>query len=399
MQLFTATQYLQMDIAAQHSCSSLSWDDRLAWFAANEHQLEQLTGSAEEPQLYIAAVQAWRDVQEGKAIGYPISLDATASGLQILSCLAGDKNAAAITNVFDTGARRDAYMVIYQRMLAAIGGQAKVTRKQAKNALMTALFGSTGVPKQVFGAGTPLLNIFYRTVNGTIPHAWALNEAFLAMWDPAVDRYGWVMPDGFTVNVKVMDHQIERVPFMNRVVEIVTKRQGPSPEGRSIAANMTHSIDGFLVREMGRMCDYDPAKIARVRDALANGTGTCVDIPKSKMLIKLRDLGIESGYMSYRILDYITPENVGLIDRQQISFMLDAMPVHPFKVLSNHDCFRVLPTYGNDLRLMYNVCLAKLAYSDMLSFLVSQLKGRRIQTKKIETDFFDDIIDANYSLS
>lgn len=398
MELFTPLQYLQMDIAAQHSCDKMDWDDRLQWTAQNEAVLEQLINTAEEPQLYLAAVTAYRDVQKGKAIGYPISLDATASGLQILSCLIGDKNGAAISNVTNTGHRRDAYTVIYRHMLALTGDDAKLTRKQTKDALMTSLYGSTAVPKRMFGHGS-MLTAFYRTNETVIPHVWSLNQTFLAMWNPEIDNYGWVMPDNFHVSIDVEEKVVEEVHFRGRPTKVVTVQKGPSEDGRAYGANATHSVDAFIVREMGRRCDYDPAKIERVRQALATGSGVA-DSRKGRMLQTLLKLAKFSGFLSARVLDYIDETTVGhLQDRQSVSLLIDSMPAAPFKVLPNHDCFRVLPTYGNDVRLQYNVLLTHLAYSDMLNYICTQLTGRRTNFQKADTGFFKDIIDANYSLS
>lgn len=70
----------------------------------------------EERNCYIAAVNAWRDVQAGKPIGYPINLDATASGCQMFALLTGDKQSARRVNLINTGRREDLYSYIYNKM-------------------------------------------------------------------------------------------------------------------------------------------------------------------------------------------------------------------------------------------------------------------------------------------
>lgn len=134
-QTFTPKQYLKIDVANNFGLDKDKWDDRIAWFDANEAQLEQLTKQAAEPALYSAGVRAWRNVQKGLPNHYPISLDATSSGIQILSCLTGDRKAAELCNVVDTGERADAYTILYHVIAKKIGGAAKIDRKDTKRAI------------------------------------------------------------------------------------------------------------------------------------------------------------------------------------------------------------------------------------------------------------------------
>ena len=107
-QTFSGKEYLKIDIANNMGLDKEDWDVRIQWFDDNEHQLDALLKQAEEPALYYAGVQAWKKVKEGKPSGYPISLDATSSGIQLLAALTGDRKAARLCNVVDTGHREDA---------------------------------------------------------------------------------------------------------------------------------------------------------------------------------------------------------------------------------------------------------------------------------------------------
>ena len=135
MQTFTGLQYLKIDIASNYGLDKMDWDDRIAWVDAHEHELETLLNQAEEPALYHAAVQAFRKTQKGEPTGYPISLDAASSGLQILAALVGCEASASLCGVVSTGHREDAYTRIYQAMCEGIGEAAKIERKQVKQAI------------------------------------------------------------------------------------------------------------------------------------------------------------------------------------------------------------------------------------------------------------------------
>jgi hypothetical protein len=60
--------------------------------------------------------------------------------------------------------------------------------------------------------------------------------------------------------------------------------------------------------------------------------------------------------------------------------------------------FKSLPNYGNDLRRQYNHLLTRLAKSEMLSFLLSQMRGKYIPIAKKNPDMWKEIQHSNYSL-
>ncbi len=135
---FTGKEYLKIDIAGLFGLDKKTWEERLAWFETHEPELETLSSKADSPNCYIAAVNAWRDVQAGKPIGYCINLDATASGCQILALLTGDKKAAERVNLVNTGKREDLYTYIYNKMKEVAPDVSKgITREQVKKAIMT----------------------------------------------------------------------------------------------------------------------------------------------------------------------------------------------------------------------------------------------------------------------
>lgn len=405
-QRFTGREYLMIDIANNygHGLDKQTWQQRLGWFRAHEDQLHELVASAEEPALFYAGVKAWEDVLAGKPIGYMISLDATSSGLQLLAALTGDRRASELCNVVDTGNRKDAYTGVYEVMLSEIDDESKISRDPVKQAVMTSLYGSKAMPKQVFGEGR-LLDVFYDVMKRLAPAAWELNEAFLAMWDPTATENCWVLPDNFHVRVKVMSQVRQTVHFLNEPFDVFYNVNAPIQEGRSLGANTIHSIDGMIVRELTRRCDYDPKRIVQIRQML-EGVSVGNDVAKAEddqMVRILWQHYQDSGYLSARILDHLNAENLLHVEEQggagAIRALLDSLPEKPFKVVSIHDCFRCLPHYGDDLRLQYNLQLQLIARSNMLGWLISQIIGKPVRIGKLDPNLYIEIIDSNYALS
>ena len=409
MQTFTAREYLKIDIANNYGLDKKTWNERIDWFDRHEDRLMEVLPQAAEPALYFAGVTAWQDIKAGKPSGYPISLDATSSGMQILAALTGDRKAAELCNVVNKQSggkaeRRDGYTVIYQAMLQSLGESAKITREKTKEAIMTALYGSRAVPKEVFGEGM-LLKVFEDTMQSLAPAVWELNEAFIEMWDPNATINSWVLPDNFHVHVKVMSRVMETVHFMNKPYETFRTVNMPMDEGRSLGANTTHSIDGMIVREMVRRCNYDAAKVLAIRqyiEYLSGGNELTVVFDDDENADMVRTLWAhyeESGYLSARIIDHLNLHNLHLVQHSVILELLDSLPAKPFEVLAVHDCFRCLPNYGNDLRRQYTLQLQLIAKSKLLQSILSQILGRNVAIGKLDDSLWYDIGLAEYALS
>jgi hypothetical protein len=241
VQLFSPRQYLKIDIANNFGLDKKDWNERIEWFDENEHQLDALLSQAETPALYYAGITAWRDINRKIPSGYPISLDACSSGLQLLACLTGDIQAAKLCGVISTGYREDAYTNLYDAMLSQSDTSSKVTRDMVKSAIMCSLYGSLAVPKEVFGEGE-LLDIFFKTMQENAPYAWELNQIFLQMWDPEVIKHSWVLPDNFHVHIKVMAKVKDTFHFLDQPHKLIRKENRSISEGRSLGAKHFGSV-------------------------------------------------------------------------------------------------------------------------------------------------------------
>lgn len=414
MQTFTPLEYLKIDIASNFGLDKSPWNDRIEWVDQNETVLleiaelnqrdlkrNNLLKMADSPALFYAGIKAWDQARRGESIAYPISLDATASGAQLLAIMIGCEKSARLCNVVDTGNREDLYTNIYTAMLGRLGSEdaASIERTDAKQAVMTSLYGSKAEPKRVFGEGIQL-KAFYETMSQDAPGIWDLNESLLGLWQPDALSHDWIMPDNFHVKTKTMDKHEEYVQFANAPHVVTTKVNRPTEEGRSIAANVTHSVDGMVVREVSRRCSYDPVQLENLMEILTSGARTNGkhDRPQDKLVQTLWTNYHETGFLSARILELLDQENIGLVDSQIIVDLVTTLPEKPFKVLSVHDCFRVHPNYGNDLRRQYNQVLFELAGSEILASIAGQITGGQINVQKYD-DIAIDVLEANYALS
>lgn len=415
MQTFTPIEYLKIDVASSFGLDKKTWDERIAWFDENEEELidvlqepnkkilDKKLKIAKEPALFYAGLKAYEKASKGQAISYPISLDATASGAQLLAILIGCQKSASLCNVVDTGDREDLYTNVYNAMCERLGTESKISHAPVKKAIMTSLYGSEAQPKRVFGEGA-LLDTFYETMEEEATGIWKLNQFLSGIWQKDALAHGWELPDGFNVEVKVMDTVTHQAHFMGRPVSYSTKVNQPMEEGRSIPANTTHSIDGMVVREILRRCWYnseilDQAKRLCQQQVNAPYEKTDFNSENVRMVKKLVALSQETGFISARIIDHIDLDSVAHIPAEvDVLGMLNELPETPFRVLTVHDCFRVHPNYGNDLRKQYNLILSHISSSTLIDKIISEITGESVHLERMD-DITDHIVHANYALS
>lgn len=410
MQEFTGLVYLLIDIANNYGLDKKSWRERIQWTREHMDELESHLKEAEEPALFYASVKALRQAQNKEQVHYPISLDATASGIQILSCLLHDRKAASKCNVINTGNREDIYTNVYNIMCKKVGDKAKIEREMVKSAIMTSCYGSQAVPREIFGEGE-LYSKFLETMEEELPYVWEANKVFLEVWNDKVDSYHWILPDNFHANVKVTGKVKEIVNWLNEPIEITKEVQRPQKEGRSIGANLVHSIDGYIVREIARRSMYEPKKLSKVWSIVLhyynrkNEAETLFDESNedTQMLITLWNLYEQTGMLSARIIDYIYPTSVYYILKNNgyaaITNLLRTFSTEPFEVIFIHDCFRCLPNHGNQIRRLYIQLLYEISKSNLLEYCLRQITNNPNLTLNKLDDISNEILKSEYALS
>lgn len=393
----TGVQYLQCEIACKHdkAYEKTTWADRLAYFATLDLTSSKTIKEASNPIGLRAAILAYKDAQAGKPIGYTISLDACSSGLQILSLLVSCRTSFNLCGgIADQCV--DSYTTIYEAM--EING--RLTRKAVKQAIMTSLYGSTATPEAVFGTD---IELFYDTMARMAPGAWDLNQGLQDLWTMfKTSDYAWVLPDNFHAYIETKTSELVPFTFLNTPYKMVKKIDGRPEFHKGLGPNLIHSVDALIVREMFRRCSYDPKVIQRVKDLIfigMYGSKMGTNGKSAPMVQILWDHYKTTGFLSTRIFDYLFHDTMGLVDMQVIFDLIDTLPAQPFQMVSVHDCFRVHPNYGNDIRRQYANILADLNDSTLLASLCSQVAGRRIPVKKIGGLTRQTIMESNYCLA
>ena len=363
---YSPMQYLAIDISNQMGFDKQTFESRISWVKTNRDKLESYQDQSEEPMLFKKAVNAFRQVEEGIPTGHVIGLDSASSGLQLMSAMMGCKAGMALTGLIMPNVRADAYSLITKAMNEKV--PVEVTRKEAKDAVMKGLYGSTKVPKDIFG---DLVPYFYETMHEQAPGAMQLLELLRQGWNPEVDRNTWALPDGYmamvpiteTVDKKIHVAQLRYTPVVR--IQVIA----PQERGLSLIANVIHSVDAYVLRSLVRRCNYSVRDVKEAMQAL-----TILNYyPKESEYL---DAWQRTGIVDMTMINGSTMEIAGYPTemRQQLIRMLEMCLTHkPFEIITVHDDFKCSPVNANQMRRVYADILGDLVDSTLVDDLLNQV--------------------------
>lgn len=412
MTKFTGWQYLLIDAANHFGLDKLLFEERIKWAEANLDMLEDLTDQADKKPLYIVAVQAIRDAQAGIPSGHLVGFDGVCSGIQIMSVISGCEAGATATGLVDPNVRADAYTTTTDVMNSILGSSIQVSRAEAKDALMTSFYGSKEVPKEVFGEGSDELEAFYKASQIVAPGPWELLQVLLQSWKPYALEHYWKLPDGFDARIKVMDKVSSRVEvdelnhatFTYEFYENVGTKKG-----KSNAANVVHSLDAYVLRNIHRRCNYDQEMVQNalelIKSTLDERNSPSFNeegqLPTGKVQYYVEQY-LRSRMADTVILPYLTSTSIKGVPTdllEKLEEVVEGMLEYvPFPVVTIHDEFKCHANNMNHLRQQYINILADLAESGVLTDILSQLYGTKSKWIKPCPSLGEKIRQSNYAL-
>ena len=412
MKCFTGYQWLLIDAANQFGHDKMIFEDRIKWTEDNLAVLESLMDQAETTPLFHKAVLAIRKAQKGIPTGHMVGVDGCCSGIQVMSALTGCVAGARATGMVDPDKRADAYAETTKVMGTILGSSVNITRADAKQALMTSFYGSKKTPKQIFGEDTPELDAFYEAATTVAPGAWSLLQDLLASWQPWALSHNWKLPDGFDARVKVMAKrevrlEVDELDHATFTYEFY-ENQG-SKSGLSNAANLVHSMDAYILREMHRRCNYnrevaeESSRLIEI-EMIERSMGMAPEaLPMSDKFAYYLEQYQRSSLVSAAILPYLDPISVRHLSAEHLEALATIfngmLDYSPFHLVTVHDEFRSHANNVNHVRYQYKEILAELADSNVLDDLLSQIHGRPGTFDKLSFNLGDQIRNSSYALT
>ena len=404
MKQFTPWEYVLIDLANSYGLDKETYETRINWSKGNLDRLEEFYVKAEEPYLYRKAVKTVRDIQLGKPVGSLVRFDAVCSGIQLLSVLTRCKSGCEATGAIDTGVRPNAYLQVQSTMQDILGEQIEIDYKSIKESVMTACYGSTAVPKKHFNGQR--LEAFYKACRKVAPGAFAMLPVLKNTWNSEALAHEWVMPDGYHVYIPVMQSDVidlEITELEDFTMRTFINFNAPQEFGVANVANVTHSIDGYVLRALVRMCNYDRNQVEKASSLIEAEL-----IERSIHGTVVKDCGVtkrakELNLLDISLIDTIDSKSVQTMSDSVLQLLMKDINMllehEPFEVVPVHDCFGCSPIHMNRLRKYYNEILARLSNSNLLEDIVSQLMGRHFPIKVFEEDISELIRDNDYAIN
>lgn len=391
MKMYSGKNYLYIHIANTYGKDKDLFEDRIDWVAANERNLEQMIREADEPRQMDTAVRTLRKAQQGLSTGSMCALDAINSGSQIMSALMGCKTGAEATGLVDTGERPDAYQLlqdVMNQVLTDQGITVEVSRQHLKDAFMKWLYGSSMEPKIIFGIETPQYYAFFKAMKKIVPGAVMLRDVLIKCFNSYQLIHEYTLDDGFRVVLPttVKKKYEMKIPSWEGVqYNLIFDKVEAIEHSVFLAANVIHSLDGLIVREMCRRCNYDLDKVAAVYKYLCRMTKGAPVVCRKK-------------FVSLNLIDKLDGLDMNTMCRLR-DLCADVLRWDSSPLVAVHDSFKAHFNQMNKVRYWYKELLAEFAESDMLERILFQLTGQELHIPRECTNLADYIRKSNYCLS
>lgn len=415
---YTPFEWICIDIANQAGLDKKLFEERVQWVKDNMNSLMVIATETKERPLYVKGVMALQKAMRGVPTGHLVGLDATCSGMSIMSVLTKCYLGCLATNLIDPDLRNDAYTMVTNAATVMLGNPgAEVSRDDAKQATMTALYGSQATPREIFGEDTPELDAFYAGLEQVAPLAVELLGDLRNAWQPFALRHLWVLPDNFHADIPVMQKvegaRVEVDELGHSTFSYDYYVNEGTKKDLKLVANVTHSFDAYLVRSMERRCNYDPLEISRavsllriVRDMRANGSAYELSINEVSEQMHVYLARWEACQVPDAVIfPHLSKDNVHCMSDKHLLQMIrigEEMLSHKtFEIVTVHDEFKCHPNNCNQMRFHYVSILADLARGRALEDVIEQITGhtptysRAMNGETLATL----ILESNYAIS
>lgn len=412
MQKFTNIEICKINMANCIGLGKKTFAERLSITAKQvADAIEQMTDIGERL-MALQSVKAFRDCQKGY-FSVPIEMDSNSSMFIIDSCFM--KDAESLEYV---GVGCDAPQATYKKLEDAWRADCEAVKVQTDevddfkhNAAIP--YGYCGESCVRAALGKKGYEVFQNTFKKALPKCAEFREACLDAWDGSTLHYDWELPDAYEVSVPVLgDPKKHDIHIGDMTIGYRLKQNEPRPkwievkgrngfpeykrnnDTRSLGANITHSYDAYVLREIVRRCGIT---YARALEILKQCDESCHCIEEDALLERLERCTYETGIVSARWFYLLENYPVKLPEgiRNALERIANTLSNKSFELIVIHDAFGCTANHVNALRKTANQVFADLYAGDVAKYFGKKL-GIKLSPNKFDKNVYQAILDSDY---
>lgn len=264
-------------------------------------------------------------------------------------------------------------------------------------------YNSVKEPKDRLGSRG--FDLFKEVYSELFPGAATFKESMLYAWRNT-PRYFWELPDGSQVIIPVegalevynvsINGRIEPAFYTpNEGIDLVKSFSMEyglifNKGTRSLCANWTHSLDGWIRREMEMRCRLTRAHALYILFNSLSSDKTIEDYP---LYQRMYNLFKEQGITSSRWFYLLEKDPICIPDDLKeylLNMVADRLPSKPFDIVCVHDEYNTTINHLNALRVQYNEILSHIYASNLIKY-VNRVFKTNIHQGEFNLDTFNTI--------
>lgn len=334
-------------------------------------------------------IHLYQEVKRGES-SYFYRLDQHMSGLcdqaLMMRCETSLNNLGILTDE-----RKDGYNVVMAKTkFLAISVQSvidKLDRDTIKEVVIPHFYNGEFKAEEILGIEGA--EKFQQAYAECFPKPEEFRLALKAAWR-CQPVWQWELPDGYQVAIPsmslpkegkvVIDGRLYTYRFSEMTGRYTMYTNGKRVPGTlALCANVTHSVDAYVKREIIRRCHMTKARAEYILDICQN---ICDEqSPMTKRISRVIDMARKTGIVSVRLV-YLLEKNPCKIPQdilEQLYTVCERLPSCEFGVLAVHDEFGCKIQYVNSMRIQANEVFASLYAGAMPEYINSVFGTKLVQ--------------------
>ena len=255
-------EWLLISVANEAGYDKLSWEERIV--KGKELVKAYLDGSYEPSNAleFKRLNEVEKMLNDELDYNPTVYLDATASGLQVLSAVSLDLDAGRKVNI-GSDYRADVYTEVSKDFSSQFGLE-EISRDDVKKPIMTYFYNSNAKIKELLG--DDLAELFFEYLSDNFTGPVKVMKVLRDLWTENKYHY-WKLPDmGAYVPVeKAIIGELEikgcKLPYTYYI------NKGDLDQWRSLAPNVVHSLDAYILRYVVRKFKKANKAISVIHDS------------------------------------------------------------------------------------------------------------------------------------